>query len=95
MRKIIVFIVLLVTFSSGAQSVTVNTTTYTVEQLVNQILINSPCVSGTNIASKTGTDYASANGIGYFENNNPNFPFLNGVVLTTGDVTKIPSPNNT
>ena len=95
MRKIIVFIVLLVTFSSGAQSVTVNTTAYTVEQLVNQILINSPCVSGTNIASKTGTDYASANGIGYFENNNPNFPFLNGVVLTTGDVTKIPSPNNT
>lgn len=76
-----------------SQSVTVNTSTYTVNQLVNSVLINSPCVSGTNVTSITGTDFKSTNGIGYFENTNPNFPFARGVVLTTGDVTKIPSPN--
>jgi gliding motility-associated-like protein len=78
-----------------SQSVTVNTSTYTVDQLVNSVLINSPCVSGTNVTSITGTDFKSTNGIGYFENTNPNFPFERGVVLTTGDVTKITSPNTT
>lgn len=94
MQKILIFILTMIVFTGFSQSVTINTTKYTVDQLVNQILINSPCVSATNIISKTGTFYGSTNGIGYFENNNPNFPFSNGVVLTTGDVTKVPSPNN-
>jgi gliding motility-associated-like protein len=95
MKKKFVFILLLVSFAATSQSVTINTNTYTVDQLINQVLINSPCVSGTNITFKTGTLFGSTNGIGYFENNNANFPFSNGVVLSTGDVTKIPSPNNT
>ncbi len=78
-----------------SQIVSINTTTYSVDQLINQVLINSPCVSGNNITFKTGTLFGSTNGIGYFENSNPNFPFSNGVVLSTGDVTKIPGPNNT
>ncbi|TRX39216.1 T9SS type B sorting domain-containing protein [Flavobacterium restrictum] len=95
MKKIILLFLLLFAIKNYSQSVTVNTTKYTVDQLVNQVLINSPCVSGTNVNSKTGTTYGSTNGIGYFENSNANFPFSNGVVLTTGDVTKIPSPNST
>jgi gliding motility-associated-like protein len=95
MKKHFIFILLLVTFTSTSQSVTIDATNYTVDQLINQVLINSPCVSGTNITFKTGTLFGSANGIGYFENSNPNFPFTNGVILTTGDVTKIPSPNTT
>jgi hypothetical protein len=38
-------------FSSFSQSITVNTTSYTASELVNQILINSPCVNATNINS--------------------------------------------
>ncbi len=82
-------------FSCFSQTVTINTNKYTIDQLINQVLINSPCVSGTNCSSKTGSFYGSSNGIGYFENSNPSFPFTNGVVLTTGDVSKVPSPNNT
>ena len=85
----------MVSYTIHSQSVTVNTTKYTIDQLVNQVLVNSPCVQGTNVTSRTGTTYGSSNGIGYFENTNSAFPFSNGVVLSTGDVTKIPAPNTT
>lgn len=95
MKKSLIFILLLVLYTVHSQSVTVNTTKYTIDQLVNQVLVNSPCVQGTNVTSRTGTNYGSSNGIGYFENTNSAFPFSNGVVLCTGDVTKIPAPNTT
>lgn len=95
MKKFLPLLFLFFYAACFPQSVTINTTTYSAEQLINQILINSPCVSGTNVKYKTGSQYGSTNGIGYFENSNTNFPFSNGVVLSTGDVTKIVSPNNT
>lgn len=94
MKKILVFGMLLIFFSSFSQSITVNTTLYTTDELVNKILINSPCVNTFNINSKSGSQFGSTNSIGYFENNNANFPFTSGVVLSTGDVTKTPAPNN-
>ena len=95
MKKIQLLFLLLFNAVCFSQSVTINTSTYTTDQLINDILINSPCVSGTNVNSKSGSFYGSTNGIGYFENSNPNFPFANGVVLTTGNVNKIISPNST
>jgi gliding motility-associated-like protein len=94
MKKLSLFLFVLLTTPIFSQSISVNTTTYTTEQLINQILINSPCVSGTNVNSKTGVIFGSTNGIGYFENSNSNFPFSSGVILTTGDANKTPSPNN-
>ncbi|WP_426092238.1 choice-of-anchor L domain-containing protein [Flavobacterium sp. DSR3-2] len=95
MKKTLIFILLMASHAIHSQAVTVNTTKYTIDQLVNQVLVNSPCVQGTNVTSRTGTFYGSSNGIGYFENTNSAFPFSNGVVLSTGDVTKIPAPNTT
>ena len=95
MKKILLTITLFIIYNSNSQVITVNTNTYTVPQLVNNILINSPCVSGTNITWRTGTNYGSTNGIGYFQNTNPNFPMQSGVILTTGDVMHAPGPNLT
>ncbi|RTY80795.1 T9SS type B sorting domain-containing protein [Flavobacterium sp. LS1P28] len=95
MKKIQLLFLLLFNAVCFSQSVTINTSTYTADQLINDILINSPCVSGTNVTYKSGSFYGSTNGIGYFENSNANFPFANGVVLSTGDVNKIISPNTT
>ncbi len=81
------------TVSCFSQAITVSTSTYTVPQLVNTVLINSPCVSATNITWKTGSDFSSSNGIGFFQNSNPNFPMLSGVMLSTGDVTHGAGPN--
>ena len=95
MKKTFISMLIMVFYTGYSQSITVSTTKYTVDQLVNQVLVNSPCVEGTNVKSRTGTAYGSSNGIGYFENNNAAYPFSSGVVLTTGDVTKITSPNST
>jgi gliding motility-associated-like protein len=95
MKKTLIFILLMVLQNIHSQSVTISTTKYTVNELVNQVLVNSPCVEGVNVSSRTGTAFGSSNGIGYFENTNSAFPFSTGVVLSTGDVTKIPGPNTT
>lgn len=93
MKKTFIFLLFLASFCGFSQGVTIDPT-YTAAQLINGVLINSPCTTGTNINSSTGTNFGSTNGLGYFENLNPNFPFAKGIVLTTGDVTKVPSPNN-
>jgi gliding motility-associated-like protein len=95
MKKIFIFGLLLVFCYSFSQSITVNTTLYSNDELVNQVLINSPCVNASNVNTKSGLQYGSTNSIGYFENTNSNFPFKSGVVLSTGDVNKAPAPNST
>ena len=90
MKRIGVILFIFIQFTGYSQSISVNTT----EQLINNVLINSPCVFGQNFNTKTGNLFGSQNGIGYFENTNPNFPFKRGVVLTTGDVNKAQGPNS-
>lgn len=68
---------------------------FTTEQLVHDILLDATCAIITNVTSSTGTDFGSANGIGYFNENGSGFPFAEGVVLSTGYVGKVPGPNNT
>lgn len=70
-----------------------NTTTYTNEQLVTNVLVNNPCISISNVTSSTGTNFGSTNGIGYFTNTNPTFPLSSGIVLSTGNVNNAPGPN--
>ncbi|MGL2965738.1 choice-of-anchor L domain-containing protein, partial [Flavobacterium sp. XGLA_31] len=92
-------------YNSFAQPITVNTTTYTVPQLVQDVLFAAPpggggssCVGTiSNISWSTGTNFdpLNPNGIGYFQNTNPNFPLTSGVILSTGDVNEAPGPNNT
>lgn len=76
-----------------AQVITVSTTEFTNEELVTEVLINSPCAIVDNISTVTGTNFGLGNGIGYFENTNPNFPMQNGVILATGSVNDAPGPN--
>ena len=93
MKKYINLLFMLFTLVTFSQSINVNTTTYTVPQLVNNILINSPCITANNITWRTGTNFGSTNGIGYFQNTNPNFPMQSGVILSTGNVMQSGGPN--
>jgi len=95
MRKLSLFFMLLMTSIAYTQAIQVDVTTYSVPELVNEVLINSPCTSVSNIQWRTGTTYGSENGIGYFRNTNPNFPMEDGIVLTTGNVLRAPGPNTT
>ncbi|AWM13994.1 hypothetical protein DI487_09085 [Flavobacterium sediminis] len=55
-------------------------TTYTVEELVNDVLIHSACAQVYNITS------SPICGIGYFDSNNADFDFASGVILRNGNV---------
>ncbi|WP_432672670.1 choice-of-anchor L domain-containing protein [Flavobacterium sp. SM2513] len=70
-----------------------NTTQFTPQELVSDILINDPCISVSNITSSTGTNFGSVNGIGYFTNDNPLFPISSGIVLSTGNAANAGGPN--
>ncbi len=93
MKRLLLNLVLAISAFGYSQAISVNTSSYTVPQLVNNVLINSSCVSATNITWSTGTNFGSANGIGFFQNSNPNFPMHSGVILSTGNVTHAAGPN--
>ncbi|KAB1155096.1 T9SS type B sorting domain-containing protein [Flavobacterium luteum] len=93
MKKLIHLLFIVISINCFSQAITVNTTTFSVPQLVNTVLINSPCVSASNVSSSTGANFGSSNGIGYFTNTNPNFPMKSGVVLSTGAVASAIGPN--
>ncbi len=96
MKKIILLSFLLFSIIGFSQVITIDTGTYTADGLVRNVLTNnSPCLNINNVSSRTGTNFLSTNGIGYFTNTNPAFPLQNGVILTTGNVMNSPGPNNT
>lgn len=78
----------------------VDNTTYTVEQLVNDVLINSECAQISNITYSTGINFTNdegqigPNGIAYFEKNGSSFPIEKGLLLTTGNAMETPGPEN-
>ncbi|MEO0045173.1 MAG: putative adhesin, partial [Bacteroidota bacterium] len=108
MKRILLFIsIFLLTFKSLAQPITVDNTTYTVPQLVQDVLfssgsLGSSCVGtisniswSTGSGASDGSSFGSSNGIGYFQNTNPNFPLNSGVILSTGNAMNAPGPNTT
>lgn len=93
MKKLLLLTSIMLTACGFSQPLSVSTTNHTVPQLVNNVLINSPCVSATNVTWSTGSNFGSSNGIGYFQNTNPNFPMQSGVILSTGNALNAPGPN--
>ncbi|MBP6556851.1 MAG: choice-of-anchor L domain-containing protein, partial [Flavobacterium sp.] len=104
-RVLLVLSFFLLAIDSFSQPITVNNTTYTVPQLVQDVLFGaggpgSSCVGtisnitwSTGSGSSSGTGFGSSNGIGYFQNINPNFPLSSGVILSTGNALSAPGPN--
>lgn len=95
MKKSLVFIFSFLWIGCFSQAITVDTNTYTIQELVTDVLVNKSCVPVNNITWRTGTDFVSSNGIGYFNNTNPAFPLSSGVILSTGNVANAPGPNLT
>ena len=95
MKKLLLLIALLFSAIGFSQPISVSSSSHSVSQLVNDVLINTPCASATNIMWRTGTNFGSSNGIGYFQNTNPNFPMQSGVILSTGNAVNAVGPNTT
>lgn len=87
-----VFYICFFTVLSINAQITVDDNSFTVEQLVEDVLIDSPCATVENISSFTGTNFGF-NGIGYFESNNSGFEIDRGVILSTGNARSAIGPN--
>ena len=86
MKKIIFGCILLNALNICAQAVTISTNNITATQLVNEFLgANNNAISATK---------SVGNGIGYFQNSNPAFPFNKGIVISTGNVNAITGTTN-
>ena len=76
-------------------SILVSTTQYSIPQLVEQVLMPQTGFTISNITSYTGTSVTASepNGIGYFTSNGTDFPFNNGIVLSSGNAVLAEGPN--
>ncbi|WP_321265347.1 choice-of-anchor L domain-containing protein, partial [Psychroserpens sp.] len=75
-------------------NVVIDQTTFTVEELIEDVLIDSPCAQVSNITFSTGTNFGDEDGIGYFISNGTDFPFTDGLIMTSGDASEARGPNN-
>ncbi len=69
-------------FDAKAQSIAVNDS-YTAQQLVENVLVNSSCASVSNFGVKGDPFSGSQNSYGFFNNQGGSFAFSEGVVLST------------
>ena len=85
------------TITPGPEVVTPNLTvdqcTYTVEELVTEVLINNPCAEVSNITYSTGSNFNDVNGIGYFTEPSGEYTFTDGIILSSGDAAFGTGPN--
>jgi len=68
--------------------------TYTVQQLIQNILINSPCANATNFTASGDPFSAGQQSFGYFNAGTSSFPFAEGVVISTSRAKRTEGPNN-
>ncbi len=66
---------------------------YSSQDLVQNVLINSPCANVSNFSVAGGNFGTSENSYGYFTAANNSFPFANGIVLSTGKANSATGPN--
>jgi len=64
------------------------------EDLVNLVLANTPCASVSNISASSGNFGDGSLSYGFFDRNGADFPFENGVVLSTGRASSAVGPND-
>jgi gliding motility-associated-like protein len=88
---LLLIIFVFVSAKSFSQTISV-TDNFTAQDLVQNYLINSGCASVSNF-SVTGGSFGVQDSYGYFTDGGTNFPFTNGVILTTGKAVSAVGPN--
>ena len=77
-----------------AQYIQVNDT-YTAQQLVENVLIDSPCANVSNFSISGDTFSVGEQSYGYFTGGSSSFPFSSGIVLSTSRAKRTEGPNDT
>ncbi|WGD33952.1 choice-of-anchor L domain-containing protein [Olleya sp. YS] len=94
MQKAIIIFLFLWTSMVTAQNVVTDSQTYTPQQLIEDILIDSNCITNVQVTNVVGGNFGGADqSYGYFDATGTTFPFQSGVVLSTGRLTNVNGPN--
>ncbi|WP_400080481.1 choice-of-anchor L domain-containing protein [Winogradskyella sp. R77965] len=96
MKRTFLVVTLLFSLLNYAQNISVDSQTYTPQQLIEDILIDSECIENVTVTNISGGDYNNSDqSYGYFNGAGTTFPFESGIVLSTGRLQNVPGPNNT
>jgi gliding motility-associated-like protein len=86
----------LISSISLAQNISVSQNAFSNQELIEDVLFGTNCVDNINFTSATTGNFNNGElSYGYFQSNNSDFPFEEGLVLTTGRLSNVPGPNNT
>ena len=67
---------------------------YTAQQLVEDVLVNSPCATVSNFSISGGNFTTGERSYAFFDGTGTTFPFQNGIVLSTGRASNTQGRNN-
>ncbi|OIQ29625.1 MAG: hypothetical protein BM564_05290 [Bacteroidetes bacterium MedPE-SWsnd-G2] len=96
MRNCFLYLCLCFSLLGFSQNITTDIQTYTPQQLIEDILIDSDCISNIQVTNVVGGDFGGSDeSYGYFNANGSGFPFDEGLVLTTGRMQNVAGPNST
>lgn len=94
MKRIILLTCFLVSLISLGQNIQVDSQTYTAQQLIEDILIDSDCIENVVVTNVVGGDFNNTDqSYGFFDATGTTFPFQSGIVLSTGRLLNVPGPN--
>jgi gliding motility-associated-like protein len=95
MKQTLVLAILLLSLFTYSQNITVDSQTYTPQQLIEDILIDSDCITNITVTNVVGGDFNGADqSFGFFNATGTTFPFESGIVLSTGQLANVPGPND-
>lgn len=94
MKQITFILCCLFIHLSWAQNVQVDSQSYTPQQLIEDILIDSDCIDNVVVTNVIGGDFGNTDqSYGYFDATGSTFPFERGIVLSTGRLNNVQGPN--
>ena len=93
-KWVLITVILIVSNTFFAQNVQTDVTTYTSQQLIEDILINSNCITNVTVTNVIGGNFGGSDqSYGYFNASGSSFPFQEGIVLSTGRLSNVDGPN--
>ena len=94
MKKRLFFLFIIAQCVSYSQNIQVDSQSFTPQQLIEDVLIDSNCIENIQVTNAIGGDFGgSEESFGYFNATGTTFPFEEGIVLSTGRLSNTEGPN--
>ncbi|MCF6295553.1 MAG: T9SS type B sorting domain-containing protein [Flavobacteriaceae bacterium] len=96
MKRSFFILTILISNLGLSQNIQVDSQTYTPQQLIEDILIDSDCITNVLVTNVIGGDFNNTDqSYGFFDATGTTFPFQSGLVLSTGRLINTQGPNTT